>query len=213
MQLPLSLLPPEPRPPPVDRRPLGALLRQLARGQVAAGLPKAFSSPAVVVGDHRGRAAGGPRTDGGTRQRADGHADRRVGYAGVRHWVRCSAGGLFSPTRCSAEGSKQAVVGVHVRVSSRLREASRWGGWDGRILERSNSWLTGGAAGFYFIVNKLNLLASPNLLERMCLKEAVGERSRDRRGDGRNAQPGWSLDLMPIGLPNESRNQRIPGRD
>jgi hypothetical protein len=74
---------------------------------------KAFSGPAVVVGDHRGRTAGGPRADGGTGQRADGHADRRVGYTGVRHWVRCSAGGLFSPTRCSAEGLKWSVIGVH----------------------------------------------------------------------------------------------------
>jgi formylglycine-generating enzyme required for sulfatase activity len=39
---------------------------------------------------------------------------------------------IMLTTCCSAEGSKQAVVDVHVRVSSRFREASRWG-WDGTI--------------------------------------------------------------------------------
>jgi formylglycine-generating enzyme required for sulfatase activity len=29
-------------------------------------------------------------------------------------------------SRCSAEGLKRVVFGVHVRVSSRFREASRW---------------------------------------------------------------------------------------
>ncbi len=48
-------------------------------------------------------------------------------------------------------------------------------------LRRRNSWLTGAIAGLYFILNKLNLLASLNLLERICLHEAVGERSRGRR--------------------------------
>ena len=44
--------------------------------------------------------------------------------------------------------------------------------------------MTGAVAGFNFILNRLNLLASPNLLEVMCLYEAVGERSRGRRGTG-----------------------------
>jgi hypothetical protein len=44
--------------------------------------------------------------------------------------------------------------------------------------------LTGAVAGFSFILNQLNLLASLNLLEKMCLHEAVGERSRGRRWTG-----------------------------
>jgi hypothetical protein len=48
-------------------------------------------------------------------------------------------------------------------------------------LERSYSWLTGAVAGFYFILNKLNLLASLNLLERMCLHDAVGGRIKGVR--------------------------------
>jgi hypothetical protein len=43
--------------------------------------------------------------------------------------------------------------------------------------------LTGAVAGFYFILNKVNLLASPNLLEIMCLYEAVGERHHLRQSD------------------------------
>ena len=52
---------------------------------------------------------------------------------------------------------------------------------DWTILGRRNSWWTGAVAGFSFILNKLNLLASLNLLERICLHKAVGERSRGRR--------------------------------
>ncbi len=50
--------------------------------------------------------------------------------------------------------------------------------------------------GFVFtkVFGKLNLLASPNLLEFMCQKEPLGQRSRVRRGDGRNSQPAWSLE-------------------
>ncbi len=57
------------------------------------------------------------------------------------------------------------------------------------ILEERKSQLTGAVAVFHFLLGQHNLLASPNLLETMCLKEALGERSTDRRGDGRNAQP------------------------
>jgi hypothetical protein len=91
-------------------------------------------------------------------------------------------------TRCSAEGSKQAAwLFMFGFPADSGRPAD--GGQDGTILEKRNSQLTGAVAGLYFILSKLNLLASPNLLEIMCLKEALGERSRDRRGDGRNAQP------------------------
>jgi hypothetical protein len=34
---------------------------------------------------------------------------------------------------------------------------------------RRNSWSTGAIDGFYFILDELNLLASLNLLENMCL--------------------------------------------
>ena len=44
--------------------------------------------------------------------------------------------------------------------------------------------MTGEVAGFSFMLNQLNLLASLNLLEKMCLHEAVGERSRGRRWTG-----------------------------
>ncbi len=74
---------------------------------------------------------------------------------------------------------------------------------DGTILERRNSWLTDAVAVFNLLLGILNLLVSPNLLDVLCLKEAVGERSRNRRGDGRNAQPAWSPDLTQIGQPNE----------
>jgi hypothetical protein len=42
------------------------------------------------------------------------------------------------------------------------------GGWDGTILERRNSSLTDAVAVFYFLPDKLNLLASLNLLDVMC---------------------------------------------
>ena len=47
--------------------------------------------------------------------------------------------------------------------------------WDLTALGRKNSWLTGAVAGFSFILNRLNLLASLNLLENRCLHEAAGE--------------------------------------
>jgi hypothetical protein len=40
---------------------------------------------------------------------------------------------------------------------------------DGTILERRHSQLTGAVAGYYFLLEKLNLLASPNLLDVLCL--------------------------------------------
>jgi F0F1-type ATP synthase gamma subunit len=38
--------------------------------------------------------------------------------------------------------------------------------------------------GSVFVLNIVNLLASLNLLDKMCLHEAVGERSRGRRWTG-----------------------------
>ncbi len=46
-------------------------------------------------------------------------------------------------------------------------------------LERRYSWLTGAVAGFYFILYKLNLLASLNLLEKMLLVIGVRLTIRD----------------------------------
>jgi hypothetical protein len=55
---------------------------------------------------------------------------------------------------------------------------------DGTTLGKRNSWLTGAIAGLYFILKRSHLLASLNLLEKMCLHEAGGERSRGRRWTG-----------------------------
>jgi hypothetical protein len=58
---------------------------------------------------------------------------------------------------------------------------------DGTPLGRRNSWLTGAVAGFYFILNELNLLASPNLLENnVCARSGRGAKQKPTL-DGRNA--------------------------
>ena len=76
------------------------------------------------------------------------------------------------------------LVGVHGLDFQQIQGGQQIGILDGTTLGRRNSWLTGAVAGFSFILNKLNLLASLNLLEKMCLHEAVGERSRGRRWTG-----------------------------
>jgi hypothetical protein len=53
---------------------------------------------------------------------------------------------------------------------------------------KRNSWLTGAIAGFDFLLNTLNLLASLSLLENMDLYQAVGERSSGRRWFCRNGR-------------------------
>jgi hypothetical protein len=47
-------------------------------------------------------------------------------------------------------------------------------------------WLPNAVAGFSFILNRLNLLASLNLLEKIRLCETVGQRSKQSMLDGRN---------------------------
>jgi hypothetical protein len=58
---------------------------------------------------------------------------------------------------CACSGFQQIQGGQQIGV------------WGGSILERTNSWLTGAVAGFYFFLDKLNLLVSLNLLDVMCL--------------------------------------------
>ena len=58
------------------------------------------------------------------------------------------------------------MVGVHDLGFQQIQ-----GGQQIRIpdldpLEKRNSWLTGVVVGLYFILNKFNLLASLNLLEK-----------------------------------------------
>jgi hypothetical protein len=64
---------------------------------------------------------------------------------------------------------KRAVGGVHDSDFQQIQGGQQIGILDLTTLGRRNSWLTGAVARFYFILNKLNLLASLNLLEKMCL--------------------------------------------
>jgi hypothetical protein len=61
------------------------------------------------------------------------------------------------------EAISQIRASFVVWASSRFREASRLG--PGFNHFEKNSWLTAAIAGFYFILNEFNLLASLNLLE------------------------------------------------
>jgi hypothetical protein len=83
---------------------------------------------------------------------------------------------------------KQEVVGVHDSDFQQIQGGQQIGILDLATSGRRNSWLTGAIAGFYFNVNKFNLLASLNLLENMNLYEAVGERSRGPRWFCRNGK-------------------------
>jgi hypothetical protein len=66
----------------------------------------------------------------------------------------------------AADGLKRAVVGVRGSDFQQIQGGQQIKILDGTIFGRENSWLPGVVAGFYFILNQLNLLASLNLLEQ-----------------------------------------------
>jgi hypothetical protein len=60
---------------------------------------------------------------------------------------------------------RRAVFDVHDSDFQQIQGGQQIGILDGTALGNRNSWLIGAIAGFSFILNRLNLLASLNLLE------------------------------------------------
>jgi REP element-mobilizing transposase RayT len=75
-----------------------------------------------------------------------------------REWVFAEAR-REKVSRCSANGLKRAVVGVHDSDFQQIQGGQQMGIPDGTTLGRRNSWLTGVVAGFSFMLNRLNRLA------------------------------------------------------
>ncbi len=63
-----------------------------------------------------------------------------------------------------------ATVGMHDFDFQQIQGGQQIGILSLRTFGERNSWLTGAVAGLDFILNKFNLLASLNLLEKMCLR-------------------------------------------
>jgi hypothetical protein len=66
-------------------------------------------------------------------------------------------------------GNRESVTNGTDSDFQQIQRGQQIGMLDGTAFGRTNLWLTGAVAGFCFIVNKHNLLASLNLLERKFL--------------------------------------------